>query len=208
MRFKGEVMKEQRIAKINRNLLDCHETLLIIFINVVIYILLNVMPDIAEEILLNPQMDMIIKRPWTLITVIFSHELHIHLLVNMGLFFFFGRAFESITSSKTLLLVYILSGFIGSLAIIPVAPIIGWNGPIAGASAAVFGVVAAYAMMRPNISILGGKAKIYAGLLFISNLILAILNPKISIGASAHAVGILIGLICGYYLKNKETLIS
>lgn len=200
-------MKEQKIEKINKRLLDCHGTLLIIFINVAIYILLNVMPNIAEGILLNPQTDMIIKRPWTLLTVIFSHEVHVHILVNMGLFYFFGRAFESITSSKTLLLVYILSGVIGSIAIIPLAPLIGWIGPIAGASAAVFGIVAAYAMLRPNISILGGKAKMYAGLLFTINLIIAILNPEISIGASAHAIGILVGLICGYYLKNKESLI-
>ena len=197
-------MKEKMIEKYKKSLLSSRGTLAIIFINIVVFITLNTIPDLADEILLYPQLGMIMRRPWTLVTVFFSHQIHVHLLANMGLVFVFGIQLEKITSSKTIFLIYLIIGFIGSLATIPVASLLEWTESVVGASAAAWGVVSAFAAMRPNTSILGGKAKFWVVALFVSNAIITILNPQISVGAGAHAIGITVGLICGYWIKNRE----
>ncbi|ACB85129.1 rhomboid family intramembrane serine protease [Natranaerobius thermophilus] len=184
---------------------DRHGTLVIIFVNLLFYIVLNTIPNLGDKLLLYPEINMVIERPWTLITVFFSHEIHIHILGNMGLFFFFGSKLEKVTNSKVVILVYLITGFIGSLAILPVAYLIEWTETVVGASAAVFGIVSAFAVLRPSTIILRSKAKWWALALFVFNAIIAIINPQISVGAGAHAVGIIVGLIIGYWLKNKKT---
>jgi len=198
-------VKEKIAYKYKERICDRKGTLLIMFINIVLFLVLNISPNLGDKLLLNPEIDMIIERPWTLITVFFSHEVHVHLLGNMGLFFFFGSELEKITNSKVVLLVYLIAGFLGSLVIIPVASLIESEGLIAGASAAVFGIVTTFAVIRPDTIIMTSKAKWWASSLFIFNAIIAILNPQTSDGASAHVVGIIMGLICGYWLKNKST---
>ncbi|GAB6056364.1 hypothetical protein JCM15415_16800 [Methanobacterium movens] len=103
-----------------------------------------------------------------------------------------------------MLIVYLIAGFIGSLTIIPVAYIIGFTGPVFGASAAVFGIVSAFAIMRPNTIILKSQAKWWPLALFIGKAIMVILNPEIPVETGAHASGILTGLLLGYWMKNKE----
>lgn len=179
-------------------------TLTIIVINTLIFIALHTIPNLADKLLLKPDLDVIIGRPWTLVTVFFSQERYVHILINMGLFFIFGKELEKITSSKTVFLIYITTGFIGSLTFIPIAHLVGWTEHVFGASAAVMGVIAAFAVMRPNTRILGSKAILFPGVLFTSNAILLILQPQISIGGGAHAIGIVVGLVCGYLLKKKE----
>lgn len=121
----------------------------------------------------------------------------------MGLLFIFGRQLEKITSSKSFLLVCFFTGLMGSLTFIPLAPLIGWTGgPVVGASAAVWVVVAAFAAMRPNALILKGKAKHWAAALFIGNAILLFLDPQAMIGAA----GIILGVMCGYWLKTREPI--
>lgn len=179
-------------------------TLMIIFINMIVFFAINTISNSGNIFPLNPEMNMVIGNPWTLITVFFSQETPIHLLFNMFLLFFFGSELEKITNSKFVLIVYLIAGFIGSLTIIPVAYIIGFTGPVFGASAAVFGIVSAFAIMRPKTIILKSQAKWWAVALFIANAIIAILNPQIPVGTGAHASGILTGLLLGYWMKNKE----
>ncbi|MBS4538970.1 rhomboid family intramembrane serine protease [Clostridium sp. D2Q-11] len=187
------------------NIRDKRGTLVIILINMMIFIALNTIPDIGDKLLLDPKINIIMKRPWTLVTVFFSHEILIHIFANMGLLLCFGSRLEKITSSKIIFAVYLTCGFVGSLTIIPVAYLNGFSGLIPGASASVFGIVATFAAMRPNTKVMGGTAKQWAAMLFAFNAVLWILKPQISIGGGAHAIGIVIGLIFGYYLKNKET---
>jgi len=190
------------INKVKKGLKGSNATLAIIVINIIVYIALITVPNIADMLLLDP--DKVLEKPWTLITVFFSHEWLIHIFLNMGFFFIFSRQLERLTSSKTVLIVYVISGFIGSLTFMPFAPLIGWSGSVVGASAAVWGVAAAFAAMRPDALILKGKAKHWVAVLFAGNTILLVLNPQVSIGAAAHYAGIIVGLICGYWLKTKE----
>lgn len=198
-------MNGNMLEKYKENIRAGQGTLVIILINLIIFIALNIIPNIEDKLLLSSDVNIIIERPWTLITVFFSHEIHLHIILNMALLFIFGLQLEKITNSKLLFSLYLLAGFIGSLVVVPVAFLIGTEDLITGASAAVFGIVTAFAVMRPDTLILRSKAKWWALALFIFNAIIVIINPQTSVGAAAHIAGIIVGLLFGYWLKIKES---
>ncbi|MFY9286240.1 MAG: rhomboid family intramembrane serine protease [Tissierellaceae bacterium] len=179
-------------------------TLAIILINLAFFIALNIVPNLKENLLLNHEISMTLEKPWTLITVFLSHEAFIHLAFNMGLFFFFGSNLEKVADTKTLVIVYLLAGLVGSLTSLFTRLIVQRAGFIAGASAAVFGIVSTFSTLRPNTIILGSKAKVWTWVLIIFTVILAVLNPETLDSAVAHVIGAFVGIICGYWLKNKE----
>ena len=87
-------------------------TLTLIFTNIIIFIALNTFSNLSGLFLLDPSINMVMNRPWTLLTVFFSHELHIHILLNMFLVLIFGTQLERETNAKVVFYVYLLSGFI------------------------------------------------------------------------------------------------
>ena len=179
--------------------------LIIISINILVFIAINVFPNFRDIFLLNADPKTTLEKPWTLLTVFFSHELPIHVLINMFLILIFGSELYKETNAKVVYFVYILCGFISSISTLIYASLIGYNGGlIAGASAAAFGIVAAYAMLQPDVVILKSKSKYWLIALFIVNVILTIKNPQVSVGGPAHAVGILVGLLFGWILKKKS----
>ncbi|WP_147803928.1 rhomboid family intramembrane serine protease [Alkalicoccus halolimnae] len=180
-------------------------TLAIISANILFFILLNNFSWAAEAFLLYPDISIMINRPWTLLTVFFSHELSIHLLLNMFLVIVFGIRLERITNVKTVLFTYFICGFFGSLSILLTAPLVGWNPsvPTVGASAAAFGLVAAFTFLQTDAKVLQSKAKYWLIALFAANAMITLFSPSVSIGGPAHAVGIAAGLAYGYLYKNQ-----
>lgn len=176
----------------------------IILINIVLFIAINAAPDLKENLLLNHNIYVILEKPWTLITVFLSHEVFIHLAFNMGIFFFFGSGLEKIKSAKTVAIVYLIAGLIGSIALILTRLIVQRTGLIAGASAAVFGIVGTFATLRPNAVVLGSKAKLWMWVLVIFTVVFSVLNPQTLDSAVAHVIGTFVGISCGYWLKSKE----
>jgi membrane associated rhomboid family serine protease len=94
---------------------------------------------------------------WQLLTYQFMHGGPLHLLVNMLLVYFFGRAIEDALGSKTLVRLYLLSGIVGGLvemiyqvAMQKISPgsVVAAN--VVGASAAGLGLLAAYAALFPH----------------------------------------------------------
>ncbi len=183
--------------------------LVLICINIIVFIALNVFPNLGDNFLLNADPQIAFEKPWTLITVFFSHVLPIHILLNMLLVLIFGTELNKETSAKVLYFAYVVCGFIGSLTIFIYAPLIDYNGGlISGASAAAFGIVAAYATLKPDALILNSKSKYWLIALFAVNAILTIRNPQVSIGGPAHAVGIVVGMFIGWLLKKKLSVKS
>ncbi len=183
--------------------------LTIISINIIVFIAINVFPNLRDIFLLNADPKILLEKPWTLLTVFFSHELLIHILLNMFLVLIFGSELYKETNAKVVYFVYTLCGIIGSLSVLIYAPLIGYNdGLIAGASAAAFGTVATYVMLQPNTVILKSNSKYWLIALFIVNAILTIKNPQVSVGGPAHAIGILVGLLFGWLLKKKLVIKS
>lgn len=197
-------MNEKIMGKHKESISLGKGTLSIILINIVLYIALNTVLGLRENLLLNHEISMTLEKPWTLITVFLSHEVFIHLAFNMGIFFLFGSRLEKIASAKTVAIVYLIAGLIGSLATLFTRLIVQRTGLIAGASAAVFGIVGTFATLRPNAVILGSKAKLWMWVLVIFTVLLVVINPQTLDSAVAHVMGAFVGIICGYWLKNKE----
>jgi membrane associated rhomboid family serine protease len=91
-------------------------------------------------------------RLYQLLTFQFMHANWLHLLGNMFTLYFFGRAMEESLGRKGLLRLYLLSGTFGGLVQIALAfsfPAY-FAGGVVGASAGVFGLIAAFAMRAPD----------------------------------------------------------
>jgi len=116
-------------------------------------------------------------RPWGVFTYMFLHGGFMHLAVNMLVLFFFGPPLESRWGSNEFLKFYVISGLGGvvlSYLFLPAA--------VVGASAAVYGVMLAFAMNWPDApiyvwGIFPVKAKWLVAFLFVVSLISALSDP-------------------------------
>ena len=90
---------------------------------------------------------------WQLITFQFMHVSLLHIAGNMFGLYFFGRAMEEALGRKGMLWLYLLSGTLGGL--VQVALGLAFvdrfgHATVMGASAGVFGLIAAFATREPN----------------------------------------------------------
>ena len=84
-------------------------------------------------------------RPWTVVTYMFAHEGFWHLFFNMLGLFFFGPVLEDRWGSGAFIKFYLLCG-LGGAVLSGIFP----HSPIIGASAAVYGVMVAFAVYWPD----------------------------------------------------------
>lgn len=193
--------------------------LCLLFVNLILFALLNTYPSSRELLLFDPTLESMIQRPWTIVSVYFSHELLIHLVSNMMLLLYFGTQLEKLVGAKSVVFIYLVSGLIGSLTMPIVASFIEWEGLVMGASGACFGVVGAFAALRPYHkfiqgnskifnALMGGNALTFAVLMFGMNAFIAITNPSVSIGAAAHGLGLIFGGGVGLWLKHREKTLA
>jgi membrane associated rhomboid family serine protease len=93
---------------------------------------------------------------WQYLTFQFLHLGPMHFVFNMMGLYFLGKAVEDLIGSKRFLLLYLGSGIVGGILqtglglIFPTT----FGIPVAGASAGVFGLLAALATLEPNVTIL------------------------------------------------------
>ena len=127
-------------------------------VNVLIYLALVLSPELSNLLLLSQNLDVVQDQPWTIITVFFAHELHIHLLLNLSIILVFGTLLEDETGPILVLTTYFLAGIAGSIGIIAVEPFTSEE-LIPGASAAALGLHAAIGVMRPNVVVGDGQLK-------------------------------------------------
>ncbi|HHQ44517.1 MAG TPA: rhomboid family intramembrane serine protease [Candidatus Altiarchaeales archaeon] len=151
----------------------------------------------------------IMSHPWTFLTSMFVHAGIWHIFFNMFALFLFGSYLERLTSTNSFIKTYFIGGFFAAIAYIATAPLLGtWNVPAVGASGAVFAVIGALVVLRPNMTI-------YVNLLFPMPLwVFAILYTIMALGSmgggmggvaeNAHLGGLLAGIVLGYYFKRNE----
>jgi membrane associated rhomboid family serine protease len=89
---------------------------------------------------------------WQLLTFQFLHGGLLHLVVNLIVLYFFGRALEDHLGRRRFLRLYLGSGVAGGLLQMMFAAIFPahFGGAVVGASAGVFGLVAAFAALFPD----------------------------------------------------------
>ena len=112
---------------------------ILLFANIGLFFLQNTVGWVTSALIFVPQL--IVVRPWTIITYMFLHAGMMHLLFNMLGLYFFGPRLEERLGSRSFLILYVLSGVSGAL----LSLIMGPSAAVLGASAAVFGVMLGFA---------------------------------------------------------------
>ena len=83
--------------------------------------------------------------PLTLVTALFIHAGWVHLIVNLTFLLWVGRHVELVAGRARFIALYLVSGIVGGLVQVAVAPVSAT--PVVGASGAIAGVFAAYALL-------------------------------------------------------------
>jgi membrane associated rhomboid family serine protease len=120
---------------------------ILLFANIGVFFLQNTIGWVTSAMIFVPRL--IVVRPWTIITYMFLHAGLMHLAFNMIGLFFFGPRVEERLGSQSFLTLYLLSGISGAL----LSLIMGPSAAVLGASAAVFGVMLAFAWFWPDMPI-------------------------------------------------------
>lgn len=143
---------------------------------------------------------------WQIVTYMFLHGGLIHLLVNMFVLFFAGPPTERTIGTKNFIILYFLSGVLGGLAWL----IISKHGLCIGASAAIFGVLGAFATLYPQAEVtmllffvmpLTMKAWMMVVGLTIIEIMYFVSDQGGNIANMAHIGGVLVGFL---YIKIMQ----
>ena len=132
-------------------------TITFLIINVVAFVLQNVAAYYAPSLPVSKYLALSKAGlgegyVWQLLTFQFLHSGPMHLLLNCWALYVFGRAVEDAVGRRSFVLLYFSSGVLGGLCQMVGALL--WSshlgGAVVGASAGVFGLVAAYATLYPE----------------------------------------------------------
>jgi membrane associated rhomboid family serine protease len=165
----------------------------LIVANVVMFGLQTFVPGLTQALEYLPAA--VLYRPWTIITYMFLHGSITHILFNMIALYFFGMRVEDRLGGRDFLTLYLLSGIGGAALSLVLAPYV----PIIGASAAIMGVMMAFAMYWPRDKVfIWGVLPVEAWLLVGVYVILDLVGFGAGIAHFAHLGGIATGFI---YLK-------
>jgi membrane associated rhomboid family serine protease len=141
---------------------------------------------------------------WRFLTFQFLHANIVHLFSNMLGLYFFGPIVERYFGARRYIAFYLLCGCSGALSymlLLAVGMLHGADVPLVGASAGIFGVLIAGAMIAPNITVLllfppiPIKFKYLALILVAWATYIAVTNGDNAGGQAAHLGGAVLGFI-------------
>lgn len=140
---------------------------------------------------------------WRLFTAMFVHFGIIHLSMNMYVFYSVGRITEALFGRAKLVLLYVATGFAGSVLSVVVHP----QAVGAGASGAIFGVYGAFLGLlyarRKAIHPVAMKQMVGSATRFLGiNLVYGFLSGRVDM--AAHIGGLVSGLVLGYVLVDRS----
>ncbi|MCK5134597.1 MAG: rhomboid family intramembrane serine protease [Bacteroidales bacterium] len=160
-------------------------------------------------------LDVLARRPWTLVTYMFLHVDFIHILFNLLWLYWFGTVFIQDLGLKKLLSTYLLGGLAGGLLyvifynVFPVFDQVKESSIALGASASVMAVVVAAATYRPekkmHLVLIGPVRIVYIALaMFIFT---SLVDFSVNTGGKiAHIGGAFMGFIFAYYYKRGKDI--
>ncbi|HIG52145.1 hypothetical protein CXT76_01420 [Candidatus Parvarchaeota archaeon] len=155
---------------------------------------------------------------WTIFTSMFLHVGFAHLFVNMISMFFIGNFVEKLIGKKRYLWFYLISGIVAGLFFVGLAYVGQYipygdslfgdvNAFALGASGSLFGLGGLLAVLIPRLKVLIffiipmplwlGMTLLMFGLWAVS------FSAGLPIGNTAHFGGLIVGLIYGFYIRNK-----
>lgn len=171
-------------------------TLTLIVINVVIYLINYAAPITRIYLALTPPIVLIRGYFWQVITYMFVHGGHWHILLNMLILFIFGVQLEREMGSHEFLLFYLLTGSGVGLVYL----LMGQNVMLVGASGAIYAVMLAFATYFPNARILvffvlPMRAPIAVALFAGISLFSHLAGARGNVAHLAHLIGIILGYV-------------
>lgn len=170
---------------------------------------------ILDYLALPASPDLLIYRPWTLITYMFLHTSFWHILFNMLWLYWFGKIFTQYLSQRQLLVTYLVGGIAGGLLYIlayNLLPVFANDLVLAralGASASVMAIVTAISFYVPNFTInliFLGRVKIFYLALALFVLDFFMIRHGNAGGHIAHIGGAIYGFFYVYYLRKGRDL--
>ena len=202
---------------------------ILLIINVVVFVCQSLMSEIARDIPVDHYLGLSIAGlvkgyVWQFFTFQFLHGSVLHLLLNSLGLFTFGHAVEQFLGVKRFVLLYLISGVIGGFVhclggliwpthfgvIVDVFHQLHYT-PMVGASAGLFGLIAAFALMFPerDLTILlffvfpvTVSAKVLLGV-SAGISVLGVLIDKGNVAHGAHAGGMLGGWLMLRYFARR-----
>lgn len=136
--------------------------------------------------------------PWRMTTALFVHSQNsiFHILFNMYALFLFGPILEGLLGRARFLVLYLLSGVGGSVAVLLLAP----YSAVVGASGAIFGLFGAFFVIQRK---LGGNS-VQLFVVIALNFAIGFL-PGTNISWQAHLGGVIVGALVGLiYLATRR----
>ena len=197
----------------------------IIFINIAVFVLIRVLAlgswmvsgdatSLLQWVAVPGDLWLLLKRPWTLVTYMFTHAGLLHILFNMLWLYWMGRIFMEFFSSKHLTGLYLLGGWGGAALYLLTAVLLprlagGPAGMLIGSSAAVIAIVVAVAVYVPDYKIgllfLGEVAIKWVAIVTVAIAVLS-LDGINSGGNIAHIGGALVGAWFALRIKQGRDI--
>lgn len=136
---------------------------------------------------------------WRLFTAMFLHAGIIHIALNAYFFYLFGRTVEGTLGRTWMVVIYMVSGFLASVASYAFGPVTTLAVGASGAIAGVFGAFIAYAYKRRHMAMWAANLRMAVTVI--------VLNAVISLGYRAidwraHVGGLIAGFVIGYLVDQ------
>jgi membrane associated rhomboid family serine protease len=188
----------------------------LIIANVVVYLLESVMgnalfqwfalwPGAGPGLAALP-----ILTPWQLVTYSFLHGGLMHVGFNMFALWMFGAEVERVWGPRRMAMAYFASVVSGAVAQLLVGGLfVATGGPVIGASAGVFGILLAYALIFPNRTIvllippIPMPARVFVLLYAGLELVLGVTGTQEGVAHFAHLGGLLGGWLVYKYGRAR-----
>ncbi len=178
--------------------------LTLIGINIAVFVAQLIRNDVAETLVLHAG-EALTERPWTLVTVMFLHEHIAHAALLVVVLLTFGITLERLTGARHVVLIYLVAGVVGSLAIVLASGAFGWDERMVGSSAAFHGIIASLIALQPDATVLRSKAKTWLIALIVVNLALMVPTSfSTPLSSVAHLAGLGVGFLYGRQLLSAD----
>jgi membrane associated rhomboid family serine protease len=132
---------------------------------------------------------------WRLFTAMFLHAGLLHVALNAYFFWLFGRVVESVFGRTWMLLIFLVSGFLASVASYAFGPVLALAVGASGAISGVFGAFIAYNYRRRHLAANAANLRM-ALTVIVLNAFIAVAYS--SIDWRAHVGGLVAGFALGY----------
>jgi len=151
-----------------------------------------------------------ILTPWQLVTYSFLHGGLMHVGFNMFALWMFGAEVERVWGPRRMAMAYFASVVSGAVAQLLVGGLfVATGGPVIGASAGVFGILLAYALIFPNRTIvllippIPMPARVFVLLYATLELVLGVTGTQEGVAHFAHLGGLLGGWLVYKYGRAR-----